>query len=61
MIIGGTDPTLTHMGNQWYFRFRPHDSYSAQVIAEYGVKTLGKEEMGDHFSSEALAPAAKTP
>src|SRR6202012_1598335 len=42
VLIGGTHPTLTHMGNQWLFRCRPNDSYSGRVIAEYGVKTLGK-------------------
>src|ERR1700738_1312029 len=41
VMIGGTDPTLTHMGNQWLFRFRPNDSYSGRVIADYGVNTLG--------------------
>src|SRR6195952_4335375 len=30
VMIGGTDPTLTHMGNQWLFRFRPNDSYSGR-------------------------------
>jgi branched-chain amino acid transport system substrate-binding protein len=40
VMIGGTDPTLTHMGNPWYFRFRPNDTYSARVIAEYGVKCM---------------------
>src|SRR5260370_368752 len=43
VMIGGTDPTLTHMGNQWLFRFRPNDSYSGRVIADYGVNTLGKK------------------
>src|SRR5450755_242596 len=28
VMFGGTDPNLTHMGNQWLFRFRPNDSYS---------------------------------
>jgi branched-chain amino acid transport system substrate-binding protein len=23
VMIGGTDPALTHMGNPWFFRFRP--------------------------------------
>src|SRR6202000_2449723 len=44
VMIGGTDPNLTHMGNQWLFRFRPNDSYSGRVIAEYGVNTLGKKK-----------------
>src|SRR6201992_2306790 len=39
VAIGGTDPTLTHMGNKWLFRFRPNDSYSGHVIADYGVTT----------------------
>src|ERR1700744_6205279 len=33
VMIGGTDPNLTHMGNQWLFRCRPNDSYSGRVIA----------------------------
>ena len=44
VMIGGTDPNLTHMGNQWLFRCRPNDSYSGRVIAEYGVNTLGKKK-----------------
>jgi branched-chain amino acid transport system substrate-binding protein len=44
VLIGGTDPVLTHMGNPWFFRFRPHDVYSARVIADYGAKTLGKKK-----------------
>lgn len=59
MIIGGTDPTLTHMGNQWYFRVRPHDGYSAKVIAEYGVKTLQKKKWAIIYSSEAFGTGGK--
>ena len=44
VMIGGTDPNLTHMGNQWLFRFRPNDTYSGRVIADYGVNTLGKKK-----------------
>ena len=42
LMIGGTDPTLTHQGNKWLFRTRPNDSYSAKVIAQFGVKELKK-------------------
>ena len=35
------------MGNQWLFRFRPNDSYSGRVIADYGVNTLGKKKWAD--------------
>src|ERR1700722_11922928 len=44
VMIDGTDPNLTHMGNQWLFRFRPNDSYSGRVIADFGVNTLGKKK-----------------
>ena len=45
-MIGGTDPTLTHMGNRWLFRCRPNDSYSAKVIAQFGIKDAEEDEMG---------------
>ena len=54
VMIGGTDPTLTHMGNPWYFRFRPNDSYSARVIAEYGVKSLGKKKWAIVHSTDTF-------
>ncbi len=54
VMIGGTDPELTHMGNPWYFRTRPNDSYSARVIADYGVKTLGKKKWAIVHSTDAF-------
>ncbi len=57
VMIGGTDPALTHMGNQWLFRFRPNDSYSGSVIAEYGVKTLGKKKWAIVHSTDAFGTA----
>jgi branched-chain amino acid transport system substrate-binding protein len=57
VMIGGTDPNLTHMGNQWLFRFRPNDSYSGRVIAEYGVKTLGKKKWFVLHSTDAFGTA----
>jgi branched-chain amino acid transport system substrate-binding protein len=57
VMIGGTDPTLTHMGNQWLFRFRPNDSYSGSVIAEYGTKTLGKKKWAIVHSTDAFGTA----
>src|ERR1700678_3652390 len=53
VMIGGTDPTLTHMGNQWLFRFRPNDSYSGRVIADFGVNTLGKKKWAVVHSTDA--------
>ena len=32
VLIGGNDPAITHMGNPWFFRFRPNDVSSARVI-----------------------------
>src|ERR1700743_3574698 len=57
VMIGGTDPALTHMGNQWLFRFRPNDSYSGRVIADYGVKTLGKKKWAIVHSTDAFGTA----
>ena len=57
VMIGGTDPNLTHMGNQWLFRFRPNDSYSGSVIAEYGVKTLAKKKWFVLHSTDAFGTA----
>jgi branched-chain amino acid transport system substrate-binding protein len=54
VMIGGTDPVLTHMGNPWYFRFRPHDVYSARVIADYGAKVLGKKKWAIVHSTDAF-------
>ncbi|MEO8005357.1 MAG: ABC transporter substrate-binding protein [Betaproteobacteria bacterium] len=39
-MIGGTDPSLTHINNKWVFRGRPNDLYSSKVIAQFGVNTL---------------------
>jgi branched-chain amino acid transport system substrate-binding protein len=39
-MIGGTDPSLTHVSNKWVFRARPNDLYSSKVIADFGVNTL---------------------
>jgi branched-chain amino acid transport system substrate-binding protein len=57
VMIGGTDPALTHMGNQWLFRFRPNDSYSGKVIADYGVTTLGKKKWAIVHSTDAFGTA----
>jgi branched-chain amino acid transport system substrate-binding protein len=57
VMIGGTDPNLTHMGNQWLFRFRPNDSYSGRVIADYGVNTLGKKKWAIVHSTDAFGTA----
>src|SRR5277367_3154753 len=57
VMIGGTDPNLTHMGNQWLFRFRPNDSYSGRVIADFGVNILGKKKWAILHSTDAFGTA----
>jgi branched-chain amino acid transport system substrate-binding protein len=54
VMFGGTDPVLTHMGNLWLFRFRPNDTYSARVIADFGTKTLGKKKWAIVHSTDAF-------
>lgn len=54
MMIGGTDPTLTHMGNRWLFRCRPNDSFSGKVIAQYGVEDLKKQKWAVVYSTDAF-------
>lgn len=57
VMFGGTDPNLTKLGNPWLFRFRPNDSYSGRVIADYGVKTLGKKKWAIVHSTDAFGTA----
>jgi branched-chain amino acid transport system substrate-binding protein len=59
MMIGGTDPTLTHMGNRWLFRCRPNDSYSAKVIFAYGNETLGKKNWALVHSTDAFGTGGR--
>jgi branched-chain amino acid transport system substrate-binding protein len=54
VCFGGTDPTLTKMGNPWLIRFRPNDTYSARVIASYGVATLGRRNWAIVHSTDAF-------
>jgi len=57
VMIGGTDPALTHMGNPWLFRCRPNDSYSGSVIAEFGVNALAKKKWAIVHSTDAFGTA----
>lgn len=59
MMIGGTDPGLTHKGNQWLFRCRPNDTYSAKVIFAYGNDTLGKKKWAVVHSTDAFGTGGK--
>src|SRR5271163_143788 len=65
VCFGGTDPTLTKLGNPWLFRFRPNDGYSGRVIAAYGAETLAKKNWAVVHSTDAFgtggAKALKEP
>ncbi len=54
VMFGGTDPTLTHNGYKWLFRCRPNDSFSARVIADYGLNTLAKKKWAIVASTDAF-------
>ncbi len=54
IMFGGTDPSLTQGGNPWLFRCRPNDSYSARVIADYGLTTLQKKKWAIVHSTDAF-------
>ncbi len=58
VMIGGTDPQLTHMGKPWLFRCRPNDIYSTRVMADYGVKALGKKKWVIVYSLDAFGTNA---
>ncbi|MET3130960.1 branched-chain amino acid transport system substrate-binding protein [Oxalobacteraceae bacterium GrIS 1.11] len=58
-MVGGTDYTLTHANNPWIFRARPHDGYSAKVIADFGVNILKKKKWAIVHSTEAFGIGGK--
>jgi len=60
VMIGGTDPQLTHAGNPWLFRFRPNDSYTVRVMADFGSKVLGKSKWAVVHATDAFGNSAKT-
>jgi len=59
MVFGGTDVGLTRSGSPWMFRARPNDGYSAKVIAEYGVKSLGKKKWAIVHSTDSFGNGGK--
>jgi branched-chain amino acid transport system substrate-binding protein len=60
MMIGGTDPKLTHMGNPWFFRCRPNDTYSAKVMATYGTNDLKRRKWAILHTDNAFGNSGKT-
>jgi branched-chain amino acid transport system substrate-binding protein len=58
-LIGGTDPSLTKVKNRWLFRVRPNDSYSAKVIAAFGVQELKRKKWAIVHSTDAFGTGGK--
>jgi branched-chain amino acid transport system substrate-binding protein len=56
-MIGGTDPMLTHAGNQWVFRFRPNDNYASQAMAGYAVQSMGAKKVAILYDTDAFGAA----
>jgi branched-chain amino acid transport system substrate-binding protein len=54
VMFGGTDPTLTHNGYKWLFRCRPNDSFSARVIADFGVNEMKFKKWAIVASTDAF-------
>ena len=60
VMIGGTDPSLTHAGNPWLFRFRPNDTYTARVMSDFGLNKLAKKQWAIVQSTDAFGTTAKS-
>jgi branched-chain amino acid transport system substrate-binding protein len=58
-MIGGTDYGLTHSGQAWLFRARPHDGFSAQVMADYVVNDLKGKKVAVVYSTDAFGTGGK--
>jgi len=58
-MIGGTDPSLTHVNNRWVFRCRPNDSFSSLVISDFGVNTLKLRKWAIVHSTDAFGSGGK--
>jgi len=59
VMIGGTDPSLTHVNNPWVFRCRPNDSFSSRVIADFGVSTLKLKKWAIVHSTDTFGTGGK--
>ncbi|MCL8208105.1 MAG: ABC transporter substrate-binding protein [Actinomycetia bacterium] len=54
VLEGGTDPTITHEGDPWVFRFRPNDNYSGRTMAYYLTQVLHKKNIAIVHSTDAF-------
>jgi branched-chain amino acid transport system substrate-binding protein len=54
VLVGGTDPKITHEGDRWIFRVRPNDEYSARTMAYFVIKRLGLRRVAVVHSTDAF-------
>ncbi|GCL71989.1 amino acid ABC transporter substrate-binding protein [Paenibacillus naphthalenovorans] len=60
VMIGGTNVNLTtELKNQWFFRFRPSDAYSAKTIVDFSTVKLGKKKVAIVYDTDAFGTAGK--
>ena len=57
--MGGTNFGLTHQGIPWVFRFRPHDGFSAKVIAKFAVEELKLKKLAVVHSTDAFGSGGR--
>ena len=53
-LVGGTNATLTHRGNEWLFRMRPDDSIAAQAMVKYIKEDLKLGKLSILHDSDAF-------
>jgi branched-chain amino acid transport system substrate-binding protein len=58
-ITGATDYGLTHSNNTWLFRARPNDSYSAEVLADFGASTLKAKKWAILYTTNTFGQSGK--
>lgn len=53
-FTGGTNFTITHMGNKWMFRNRPDDSIVARAMAAFAVEDLHAKNIAIFHNSDSF-------
>jgi branched-chain amino acid transport system substrate-binding protein len=60
VMIGGTNVDLTTgLKNQWFFRMRPHDGFSAKTIVDFTTDKLGHKKVAIIYDTDAFGTAGK--
>ncbi|UOF92455.1 ABC transporter substrate-binding protein [Fodinisporobacter ferrooxydans] len=57
VMIGGTNPGLTHAGDKWVFRARPNDNYSSKALASYITQDLKGKKVAILHDTDAFGSA----